>query len=64
VLWVAGDAVPAGLRLDLPAGVRRPPPVSAALPRTPAYFPGAGAAVGPLRRPASPPDARRGTMRG
>ena len=39
VLWIAGDRVPAGLRLALPSGVRQPlPPVSSALPRTPAYF--------------------------
>ena len=41
VLWLAGDPVPAGLRLDLPDGVRRPAPApSSALPVTPAYFPG------------------------
>ncbi|MCO8275772.1 insulinase family protein [Actinoplanes sp. TRM 88003] len=41
VLWVAGDEVPAGLRLDLPTGVRRKPPaMSSALPVTPAWFPG------------------------
>nr|WP_221376802.1 insulinase family protein [Actinoplanes polyasparticus] len=41
VLWVAGDEVPAGLRLDLPTGVRREPPaMSSALPDTPAWFPG------------------------
>ncbi|MGR6321445.1 insulinase family protein [Micromonospora soli] len=39
VLWIAGDRVPEGLRLTLPPGVRQPvPPVSSALPRTPAYF--------------------------
>ncbi|MFU8872930.1 M16 family metallopeptidase [Micromonospora sp. SL4-19] len=39
VLWIAGDRVPAGLRLVLPSGVRQPlPRVSSALPRTPAYF--------------------------
>ncbi|KOX10646.1 peptidase [Micromonospora sp. NRRL B-16802] len=39
VLWIAGDRVPAGLRLGLPAGVRQPVPVaSSALPQTPAYF--------------------------
>ncbi|WBB67008.1 insulinase family protein [Micromonospora sp. WMMD812] len=39
VLWIAGDRVPAGLRLPLPEGVRQPvPPVSSALPQTPAYF--------------------------
>jgi hypothetical protein len=39
VLWVAGDDVPAGLRLRLRDGVRRPlPAVSSALPQTPAYF--------------------------
>jgi zinc protease len=41
VLWVAGDEVPAGLRLDLPSGVRRKAPaMSSALPTTPAWFPG------------------------
>ncbi|HEX5202136.1 MAG TPA: insulinase family protein [Actinoplanes sp.] len=41
VLWVAGDALPADLRLDLPAGARRPAPApSSALPGTPAFFPG------------------------
>lgn len=40
-LWVAGDEVPAGLRLDLPDGVRQPAPVpSCALPVTPAWFAG------------------------
>ncbi|WP_330438561.1 insulinase family protein [Micromonospora sp. NBC_00821] len=39
VLWIAGDRVPAGLRLALPSGVRQPVPVaSSALPQTPAYF--------------------------
>ncbi|MFI6266184.1 M16 family metallopeptidase [Micromonospora sp. NPDC051006] len=39
VLWIAGDRIPAGLRLPLPAGVRQPvPAVSSALPQTPAYF--------------------------
>ncbi|MCM0675214.1 insulinase family protein [Micromonospora phytophila] len=39
VLWIAGAAVPAGLRLALPAGVRQPvPAASSALPQTPAYF--------------------------
>ncbi len=41
VLWIAGDGVPAGLRLDLPAGTRRPAPAAtSALPATPAYFAG------------------------
>jgi hypothetical protein len=41
VLWVAGDAVPTGLALDLPSGVRHPAPApSSALPVTPAWFPG------------------------
>ncbi|WP_250028569.1 M16 family metallopeptidase [Paractinoplanes maris] len=41
VLWVAGDEVPAGLRLDLATGVRRKPPaMSSALPVTPAWFAG------------------------
>ncbi|GIJ78532.1 Predicted Zn-dependent peptidase [Micromonospora phaseoli] len=39
VLWIAGDRVPEGLRLPLPAGTRQPVPVaSSALPTTPAYF--------------------------
>ncbi|MBB4738911.1 zinc protease [Actinoplanes octamycinicus] len=38
-LWVGGEAIPAGLKLDLPAGVRRPAPApSSTLPATPAYF--------------------------
>jgi hypothetical protein len=46
VLWVAGDAVPAGLRLDLPSGERRPAPAaSSALPETPAFFSGGAGAV-------------------
>ncbi|GIF41264.1 M16 family metallopeptidase [Actinoplanes xinjiangensis] len=40
-LWVAGDEVPEGLRLDLPAGVRQAPPAAArTLPLTPAWFTG------------------------
>ena len=39
VLWIAGDRVPAGLRLALPSGTRQPvPAASSALPSTPAYF--------------------------
>ncbi|WP_433793379.1 insulinase family protein [Actinoplanes sp. CA-252034] len=39
-LWLAGD-VPEGLRLDLPAGIRQPPPPAATtLPATPAWFTG------------------------
>ncbi|SNS69989.1 Predicted Zn-dependent peptidase [Asanoa hainanensis] len=39
VLWVTADQVPAGLRLNLPEGTRRPvPQPSSALPTTPAYF--------------------------
>ncbi|MCZ7418397.1 MULTISPECIES: insulinase family protein [unclassified Micromonospora] len=39
VLWIAGDRVPEGLRLDLPTGTRQPvPAASSALPTTPAYF--------------------------
>nr|WP_230416056.1 insulinase family protein [Micromonospora tarapacensis] len=39
VLWIAGDRVPEGLRLTLPAGARQPvPAASSALPSTPAYF--------------------------
>ncbi|MDY7087091.1 MAG: insulinase family protein [Actinomycetota bacterium] len=41
VLWVAGDDVPAGLRLDLPSGVRQPSPeLTSTLPVTPAWFAG------------------------
>ncbi|BCY05624.1 pitrilysin family protein [Actinoplanes sp. L3-i22] len=41
VLWIAGAEVPAGLRLTLPAGERRPAPrPSSALPVRPAYFHG------------------------
>ncbi|MEU4559019.1 insulinase family protein [Actinoplanes sp. NPDC023936] len=41
VLWIAGPAVPAGLDLRLPHGLRRPAPApSSALPVRPAYFPG------------------------
>jgi predicted Zn-dependent peptidase len=46
VLWIAGNGVPAGLRLRLPSGVRRPVPVpSSALPITPAYFASGNKAV-------------------
>jgi hypothetical protein len=46
VLWVAGNDVPADLRLDLPAGARRPvPPPTSALPSTPAYYHAAGNGV-------------------
>lgn len=46
VLWIAGKAVPAGLRLTLPQGVRQPvPAASSALPQTPAYFVGGSRAV-------------------
>ncbi|MEV0713244.1 insulinase family protein [Asanoa sp. NPDC050611] len=39
VLWITSDRVPAGLRLRLPEGTRRPVPrPSSALPTTPAYF--------------------------
>jgi predicted Zn-dependent peptidase len=45
-LWVAGDDVPAGLRLDLPDGGRRDLPAeSSALPVTPAYFTAGATAV-------------------
>ncbi|WIM98349.1 insulinase family protein [Actinoplanes oblitus] len=41
VLWIAGDEVPAGLRLNLPDGARWPAPVPwAGLPVTPAWFAG------------------------
>ncbi len=46
VLWLAGEEVPADLRLSLPAGVRRPvPPPSSALESTPAYYYAAGKGV-------------------
>ena len=46
VLWIAGDEVPAGLRLHLPSGVRRPvAPATSALPVTPAWFSGASRAT-------------------
>jgi hypothetical protein len=39
VLWIAGDAVPAGLRLNLPSGQRyRVPAPTSALPVRPAFF--------------------------
>ncbi|MFD8129317.1 insulinase family protein, partial [Streptomyces mirabilis] len=39
VLWIAGERLPAGLSLKLPAGRRRPmPAVTSALPTAPAYF--------------------------
>ncbi|MGV9244578.1 insulinase family protein [Streptomyces sp. NPDC003710] len=39
VLWVAGERLPAGLSLRLPAGARHPmPAVTSALPGGPAYF--------------------------
>ncbi|MFF5080168.1 insulinase family protein [Actinoplanes sp. NPDC000266] len=39
VLWLAGEGVPEGLRLDLPSGARQPAPTpSSALPVRPAYF--------------------------
>ncbi|MFF4212547.1 insulinase family protein [Streptomyces sp. NPDC001796] len=38
-LWIAGERLPAGLTLKLPAGPRRPlPAVTSALPAAPAYF--------------------------
>ncbi|MDX3851266.1 insulinase family protein [Streptomyces sp. AK02-01A] len=41
VLWITGDTVPEGLRLDLPAGERRPlPAATSALPTTPAFIQG------------------------
>ncbi|MFI5494072.1 M16 family metallopeptidase [Actinoplanes sp. NPDC051859] len=47
VLWVAGDQVPADLRLSLPGGTRRPSPApSSALPVTPACFGGPAGVVG------------------
>jgi predicted Zn-dependent peptidase len=39
VLWIAGEGVPAGLKLSLPSGRRMPlPAIVSALPVTPAYF--------------------------
>ncbi|MGY0235056.1 insulinase family protein [Longispora urticae] len=39
VLWIAGERIPEGLRLDLPSGRRWPlPTASSALPVVPAYF--------------------------
>jgi zinc protease len=46
-LWIAGDRVPTGLRLNLPSGSRRPlPPESSALPERPAFFYGPQGVVG------------------
>ncbi|WP_144022435.1 M16 family metallopeptidase [Asanoa hainanensis] len=43
VLWIAGDGVPAGLRLHLPPGRRTPVPApTSTLPVAPAFFAGAG----------------------
>jgi zinc protease len=40
-LWAAGDEIPEGLRLNLPAGERQSPPsVATTLPATPAWFTG------------------------
>ncbi|MFY1669452.1 M16 family metallopeptidase [Plantactinospora sp. WMMB334] len=47
VLWLAGEDLPPGLALDLPAGRRHPAPTaSSALPRTPAFFRGGSQATG------------------
>lgn len=47
VLWVAGDEMPAELRLHLPSGTRQPSPApSSALPGTPACFDGPKGVVG------------------
>jgi hypothetical protein len=59
VLWIAGDDVPAGLRLDLPSGRRVPLPApTSALPATPAYFMGGSHATAldavVTHRPAGP----------
>lgn len=41
VCWIVADDLPAGLRLVLPQGERRPaPPPTSALPQTPAYYAG------------------------
>jgi zinc protease len=46
VLWVSGPEIPAGLKLVLPDGERRPAPTpSSALPATPAFYPGGDGAV-------------------
>ncbi|MFF4875292.1 M16 family metallopeptidase [Micromonospora sp. NPDC000668] len=46
VLWFAGEKLPAGLKLDLPDGVRHPvPSPSSALPSTPAFFSGSSHAT-------------------
>jgi zinc protease len=46
VLWVCGTDLPAGLRLSLPSGTRRPlPTASSALPATPAYFVGGESSI-------------------
>ena len=46
VLWIAGSAMPEGLKLTLPEGARQPAPApSSALPATPAYFAGSSGAV-------------------
>ncbi len=46
VLWIAGAAMPGGLKLTLPDGERRPAPApSSALPAKPAYFSGSSGAV-------------------
>ncbi|MGI5176734.1 insulinase family protein [Dactylosporangium sp. CA-152071] len=46
VLWLTADELPAGLRLDLPDGPRRPlPAASSALPLQPAAFAGGSAAM-------------------
>lgn len=46
-LWIAGDDIPAGLRLPLPAGGTRRsvPSVTSALPVTPAYYHGSANGV-------------------
>jgi len=45
-LWIAGDEVPAGLRLGLPGGTRRAAPTpSCTLPVTPAWFGSSSGAV-------------------
>ncbi|TPX05074.1 insulinase family protein [Schumannella luteola] len=46
VLWIAGDRIPPGLRLDLPSGARHAVPRAAAIPQAmPAYFPGSQGSV-------------------
>lgn len=59
ILWVAGDRIPTGLRLDLPDGRPRPfPRAVSLLPRTPAWIPGRG----PIRLHAVVPRATEANL--